>query len=131
MNGVTIGKELAELRAGYPGCNAVVFADLSTGMVLASDTQEKTTQERLDALCEAAHACLMGRDSVNFCAPFFSQTRSAPCICWQSDASGVRCFVKLPEPAGEALCLVASPDENLEHLSKDAVSLLSRIAAEE
>ena len=130
MYGVTIGKELADLRAGYPGCHAVVFADLSTGMVLASGTTEKTTQERLDALCQAGHFCLTGSTTCVMNEGLLVDGGQLPKIAWQADRFGTRCFVKVPDPAAEALCIVASDDTPLDHLTADAIELLSRIAGD-
>lgn len=130
MNGVTIGKELADLRAGYPGCHSVIFADLSTGMVLASSTSEKTTQEKLDALCEAARVCLMGTLNTTMRDALSQRLAVPPTVAWHADDQGVRCYVKLPAPAEEAICIAADDGIPLNRLSEDASALLSRIAGE-
>jgi hypothetical protein len=100
-------------------------------MVLASSTAEKTAQEQLDALCEAAHGCLMGRDATDFTAGLLSDVGAHPVAVWQAAAGGIRCFVKLAEPAGEALCCVADGNIDPDALCRDATALLSRIAVEE
>lgn len=127
---MTISDELAEFRAGFPGCRAVAFADLSTGMVLASSTSEKTTQEWLDALCERAQACLTGAETLDFAAAFGNDKTTQPTLAWQAGPDGLHCYVKLPHPAAEAMCCVMSMDVPLDKLSTDAAYLLTRLASE-
>lgn len=130
MTKVTISEELAEFRAGFPGCFTVAFADLSTGMVLASSTSEKTTQERLDALCERATTCLSSAETAGFVVAFGRDRTCQPTLAWQAELGRVHCFIKLPHPAAEALCCVASMDVPLDKLSTDAAYLLTRLASE-
>ena len=130
VDGVTIGKELADLRAGYPGCHSVIFADLSTGMVLASSTAEKTTQEKLDALCKAARQSLMGAETCALFALVSENNAVNPTVAWHADCHGANCYIKLPAPAGEAICIETDADMPLDRLCEDALNLLSRIAGE-
>ncbi len=130
MRKVTISEELAKFRAGFPGCRTVAFADLSTGMVLASDTSEKTTQERLDALCKRAMACLTNPETADFASAFGLDASAQPTLAWQAEPNEMHCFVKLPNPAAEALCCVASLDVAIDKLSTDAAYLLTRLASE-
>ncbi|MEM9576640.1 MAG: hypothetical protein AAF999_06470 [Pseudomonadota bacterium] len=127
---MTIVKELAALRAGYPGCLAIVFADLTTSMVLASNTAEKTTQEKLDALCEAAQECLLGAEAAGLSGLLEDAGAATPTMVWRAVPDGMRCYLKLPAPAGEALCIALRHDVPIDRLSADAAALLSRIAGD-
>lgn len=127
---MTISEELANLRTGQPGCDAVVFADLSTGMVLAASTAERTTQEKLDALCNEARAYLTGSRVVTLSSKNDPESDLAPDAAWLADADGLRCFLLAPAPAKEAMCLVLSDAEILETFSAHARQVLLRITAE-
>jgi hypothetical protein len=127
---VTIVEELSAFRAGFPGCRVVAFADLSTGMVLAADAAEKTTQEKLDALCEAGNTCLTGTRARVVSRAFAKGTRCFPLQAWQVDQNTVRCFVRMPDPAVEALCFVADATIALDALCREARPLLQRLVTE-
>lgn len=130
MNSVTTGEELAALRHRYPGCFVVVFADLSTGMVLAASTLEKTAQEKLDALGRAAHRCLLGQGASAVAQVLGVGARNRPAMALQAGADEVRCFLRAPAPAVEALCLVLTPEVDLERLLPDATEALLRLTLE-
>lgn len=51
---------LRDLRQTATGCRAVAFADLSTNMVLASETEISVVQEYWDALASKAKDLLTG-----------------------------------------------------------------------
>lgn len=125
---MTIGEELARLRSAHLGCHSVLFADLSTGMVLAASTAQKTAQEKLDFLCQQARACFLvsGTEGSADAPPL----PFVPITVWRADANGLYCFVKAPAPAQEALCIAASADVALDCLCADAGKLLALIAAE-
>lgn len=122
-----MSEELAALRDRVPGCSVVAFADLSTGMVLASSTAEKTTQERLDALCAAGRDMLKG-DAARHMAEGFCE--AAPRVAIHACAGNLNCFIQAPRPAEEALCCVVSPQTPLSELLDAAALLLQRTVSE-
>ena len=130
MKIVTISEELAAFRAGHPGCLVVAFADFSTGMVLASDTAERTTHEKLDALCDAGAACLDDARTLHFADAFAGLACRRPQQVWLVDAHGLKGFFRLEAPASEALCLAVDRAADVGVLGAQALRLLQRIAAE-
>ena len=131
MVNVTMSEELAALRIRIPGCSVVAFADLSTGLVLASSTSHKTTQERLDALCAAARASLLGPSAHKIAEDFAGNAQNTPRVAIHADAHGITCFVRPSVPAQEALCCVLSPESPLDRVVEDAQAFLLRIVAED
>lgn len=127
---VTMSEELAAFRNRMPGCSVVTFADLSTGMVLASSTAQKTAQERLDALCEAARDALTGEISKQIAQHFAADATEAPHVAVQADAERITCFVRAAFPAQEALCCIVSARTPVDVLVKEAQSVLERWVVE-
>ena len=124
---MTITEELAVFSDRFPDCFVVAFADLSTGMVLASHTTEKTTQEKLDALCVLGSACLSGAGATS---GLLDKNDGSALVAWHADEKAVYCFVKAPQPAAEALCLTVGPDVDLNRICSEAKFLLSALARE-
>lgn len=127
---VTISEELAAFREEFPGCVAVAFADLSTGMVLASSTEHKTAQEKMDQLCDTGCTSLLGKDSARVGNLFGAPECRGPSIAWHADSDGLRCFIKAAAPCDEAICLVLSPNVAPAGICDGAARLLHRIAPE-
>lgn len=117
-------------RDRFPDCVVVAFADLSTGMVLAASTEEKTTQEKLDALCEEAFGHLVGSASMAVATEFGSGDAPWPRSLIIASERCLSCLLHAHPPAQEALCLILRDHEALEHVLKDAGALLDRIAAD-
>lgn len=131
MKNVTIGEELAELRNRLAGCEVVAFADLSTGMVLASDTAGKLTQERLDALCSEGRDALTGSFAQIIRRASGDAAQMPLKIAMCGGGGRVSCFVGAPDPAQEALCFLFGGDAtSLEAIPSAAQDVLVRIAAE-
>lgn len=130
MTNVTMSEELATLRDRVPGCSIVAFADLSTGMVLASSTAEKTTQERLDALCANGREALLGAVAQSLAAEFGAGSDSRLHVAIRAGGGSLACFVLAPQPAQEALCCVVSTYAPLDTLIAAATALLERTTTE-
>jgi hypothetical protein len=127
---VTMSEELAAFRDRMPGCSIVAFADLSTGMVLASDTAQKITQEKLDALCADAHAALIGAQRVSLARAFEPHSPQTPDVAVTATRAAKLCFVRAPAASEEALCIVLSPQVAVMPVIEAAKSLLQRTVAE-
>ena len=130
MADVTIGEELMAFRDRFPDCVVVAFADLSTGMVLAASTQEKTTQEKLDALCEDAFAHLVGSASRAVATELGLGDAPWPRSLVTATETCLTCLLHAHPPAREALCLILRDYETLDCVLRDAGQLLDRIAAD-
>jgi len=130
VKNVTISDELAALRDRLTGCEVVAFADLSTGMVLASNTVEKLGQEKLDALCAEGSRALMGpaARALSDASGLADDCSLSMAMC--GHAGSISCFVRAPQPAQEALCFVFQPDAALQEVSSAASEVLARIASE-
>lgn len=127
---IGIGDELAALRAGFPGCNAAVFVDLSAGMVLASSTENPKGQEILDALCSAAQKRLKGPDAYALSQVMSGSDGPSVRTVVQTNVDEVRCFVTAQDAADEAICLIATSDVSLNSLCDAATDLMQKIALE-
>ena len=125
-----MSEELAALRNRVPGCSVIAFADLSTGMVLASSTCRKTTQEKLEALCAAGREALRGDVARQITEGFGNGAPDGPCVALRAEKSGLTCFIHAPMPAEEALCCVVSSLTPLQDLIDAGTALLIRTASE-
>lgn len=126
---MVIKDRLDSFRAGFPGCSVVVFADLSTGMVLAHSTLEKTVQERLDDLCQAAMTCFNFPTSGGDLKAASKQTAHARHAV-QFDAEQLVCFIQSPHCSSEALCVQCDPGTPVRALIGQGADLLAQIEQE-
>lgn len=127
---MTIGEELTGFLERFPACLAVAYADLSTGMVLASRTVEKMAQEKLDALCEIGRDCLLGANASRVLDAFSDPQSRRVHVALHSDTTGFRCFVKVPDPESEAICLLVGGSTLPDGICNGAEHLLRRISVE-
>lgn len=127
---VKISEELAAFRDRVPGCQVVLFADFSTGMVLASSTAEKTTQEKLDALCMQGRAALNDPLALSLAAICDDTDGTAADFAMCADDLSVSCYLRAPAPAQEALCFSIDAPTLSDQVFEDASSLLRRISME-
>lgn len=65
---MTASDTLDHLRAQFPACDLIAYADLSVDMVLATSTDDTVTQERWEALCAMARDALRGGQSSDILA---------------------------------------------------------------
>lgn len=92
-------QKLATVTAGFPAARAVVFADLSSSMVLASQGRAEVTQELLDRLCRQARA--------SFDDPLFGlsvQAFGEPRCAVVMGPETVSVFVRSETDPADALC---------------------------
>ena len=123
---MSIGKEFGDFRARFPSCAIIAFVDLTTAMVLAADTRQKITQEKLDDLCELAFQGLTGRLSTRVKHEFSAYANISIHKCVVGHEDRIECFLRVPEPAGEALCMVLEPDCELDAVIAAGSALLKR-----
>lgn len=130
LDRMTINEELIAFRSQFPDCSVMIFADLSTGLVLAASTAVKTTQEKLDALCVEGCDLLMGQQARAVSAGFSTVGQSGIDVAVCADLAGVKCFVRAPLPAHEMFCFVLGGNTAVEALLSDARGLLAHLVAE-
>lgn len=116
-----VANQLDTLREESIGSRAVAFADLSTRMILVTDTQSNLTREKLDALCEQA-ASVLGVDGT-------ATLGASPCrMALLADNSSVRLFLRATDEPNDVLCCVCAPNVDLDDLVVKATECLSRIS---
>jgi len=114
---------LDELRETNPGCRMVAYADLSTHMVLVTDSGTTQPREVLDALCDEA-AALLGTKG----APPIGAAPGTTAV-WATPAS-LRVFLRAPDEPQDVLCCVCAPDVNVGKFVANAFACLDRISSE-
>ena len=114
--------ELDQLRDTIPGCQMVAFADMSTHMILVTDSGTSHPREVLDALCDEA-AALLGTKG----APALGDQPSEAAV-WATQAS-LRVFLRAPDEPNDVLCCVCAPNVNVGKLMAGAGACLDRISS--
>lgn len=126
---MSIAARLDGLRHEVPGCEALAFADLSTGLVLCSSSGQKRPQEWFDHLCQTAMDLLDGdfarQASVMLCVDRASEMRQAIQIVHRE----LRLFLRSEVAPNEALCCVCETDVAVDDLAARARALLRDIGA--
>ena len=93
-----------------PDLRLVAFADLAAGMVLASKSHQKVTQETLDQLCNEARAFLSS-DANNLLHKMNERSDAAQMgLAWHGECSHI--FIGSPSDPTEALLIVAENPAN-------------------
>lgn len=97
-----ISESLDALRGKFPECMTVAFADISTGMVLASSSQDHLNQEHLDALCTTAADMLSGETAQRIATVFVGNEAIQQAVIFEKLEVGV--FLKSVYSPSDALC---------------------------
>ncbi|MCV3273124.1 hypothetical protein [Roseobacter sinensis] len=126
---MAVQDRLDDLRARFPGCRIVAFADLSTGLVFAASTAERVGQERLDALCADATQQLDSAATQAVSEHVF-QTQLAPAGSISIGSQVVTCVVSLPDRGAEALCMTCDRTVRVVELMRAAADVLSDLCEE-
>lgn len=114
--------ELDRLRASFAECGTIAFADLSTQMVLVTDSAADLPREALDRLCGEASLMLGAGKS-----PAPGHTDGTTAVV--SQAEGLRIFMRASDVPSDALCCVCAPGLDLTAFLADARACLDRISA--
>lgn len=96
-------EDLDALRSQFPKCETLAFADLSTDMVLLTNSDTPRAREALNALCAAA-AQSLGRPGT----PNFGDSESDTALIATRDELTI--FLRAPNEPGDVLCCVCAPD---------------------
>jgi hypothetical protein len=114
--------ELDALRNANQGCEMLAFADLSTQMILVTDTAANAPRETLDRLCNEAMTMLgAGRKVV-----LGEEPSTAALV---ANSEGVRVFLRAEEEPNDVLCCVCAPELDVEAFVADARERLNRISS--
>ena len=112
---------LDDLRNANPGCQMVAFADMSTDMILVTDSGTSQPREVLDALCREAGAVLGKKGKTQF------GEHPGSVAVWATQAS-LRVFLRAPGEPNDVLCCVCAPNVNVGKLVANASACLDRIS---
>ena len=113
--------ELDALKNGDAACEMIAFADLSTKMILVTDSAASRPREVLDALCHEAATLLGGRN-----APILG-TKPVNSAIWATQSS-VRVFLRAPGEPNDVLCCICAPNVNVGKFVARAAQCLDRIS---
>lgn len=114
--------ELDALRNKFSGCRALAFADLSTKMILITDSDSNLRREALDALCGEA-AVLFGTKG----APAFGDQQSNNASV--TSPSAFRTFVRAANEPNDVLCCICDPDLDVAVFVAEARACVNRISS--
>jgi len=116
--------ELDALREKYQGCTALAFADLSTKMILVTDSGSNLRREALDALCAEA-ALLLGATGKPALA-------DRPCdLASVASAAQFRVFLRAGQEPNDVLCCICGPGLDTDAFVADAHACLNNISGGE
>lgn len=117
-----VADELDTLHEKFEACEMLAFADLSTQMILVTNTETSYRREKLDMLCAEATLMLGSKKKRAF--------GDAP-----SDAAFVagkdqlRIFLRAAGEPTDVLCCVCSPDIDVTTFLADARPCLDKISS--
>ncbi|SFJ88998.1 hypothetical protein [Jannaschia pohangensis] len=117
-----VAELLDGLTARHGACRVVAYADLSSRMVLVTNSAASTPREALNALCKEAAAALQDN-------PLTPPETCDVAITTAPDR--VQVFLRLPTEDSEALCCICDPHLDLSAFVEEARDCLVRIAAPE
>ena len=116
--------ELDALRDRFEGCTALAFADLSTKMILVTDSGSNLRREVLDALCAEA-AFLLGANGTPALAEQPSDKASV------TNPSQMRVFLRAEQEPNDVLCCICNSKLDADAFVADASASLDRISGGE
>ncbi|PJI86233.1 hypothetical protein BC777_2601 [Yoonia maricola] len=116
--------ELDALLEKFEGCTALAFADLSTKMILVTDSGSNLRREALDALCAEA-AVLLSADGTPVLADKPSDMASV------TSPSQLRVFLRAQQEPNDVLCCICSAELDADAFVADAGACLDRISGNE
>ncbi len=115
---MNISESLTALRHKFSDCMTVAFADISTGMVLSSSSQDHLNQEHLDALCATATDMLSGDTARRISTVFDDASDVQQAIIFEATEIGI--FLKSAHGSSDALCCACRPSIDLAEFLRHA-----------
>ncbi len=113
---------LDALHSKFDECETVAFADLSTQMVLITNSDANHRREVLDRLCAEA---AMALGTVKKPAAFGERPSSAAFIATNDQ---LRIFLRAPNEPADVLCCVCKPGVDVASFLSDARPCLAKIS---
>ena len=116
-----VAEVLDKLHDRYPGCETLAFADLSTKMVLITNSTTTFRREGLDSLCSEA-ALAFGTGG----APTIGENDAMTAFVATRDQ--LRIYIRDAREPNDALCCVCSHDVAVDSFLNDARACLQEIS---
>jgi hypothetical protein len=128
---MSVAELLNDFRCDVPGCEAVAFADLATGLVLCASSGRKQPQEWFGRLCRGASELLDAEFARKASALLLGDGAQGARQAIQVADGEVRLFLRSEAEPNEALCCVCRPDVAVDLLVERARALLGHISTTE
>ncbi|MEL6682717.1 MAG: hypothetical protein AAFQ09_08730 [Pseudomonadota bacterium] len=112
---------LDALQSSFAGCETLAFADLSTQMILVTNSATTSPREALDALCKEAALTLGTKGTI----AIGSDQSTAAIIAGEDQ---LRVFMRASEEPADVLCCVCQPDVDVAGFIPAARACLEQIS---
>lgn len=119
-----VGDELDALQGKYEGCTALAFADLSTKMILVTDSRSNLPREALDSLCAEAVLLLGGKGK-----PALAEKPGK--MASVATSGQLRVFLRSEQEPNDVLCCICGPMMDADAFIADAQACLSVISGDD
>ncbi|MEM0934690.1 MAG: hypothetical protein AAF646_03765 [Pseudomonadota bacterium] len=113
--------ELGALRAAFPGCSIIAFADLEARIVLVSSSASTARRDTLDGMCSSAVAM--------FAAAERAGEHAADTVL-RSQNGSLEVALRDPVRRDDALCAICAPETDLDGYLLRARAVLDALAQE-
>ncbi|WP_296371690.1 hypothetical protein [Yoonia sp.] len=113
--------DLDALQDRHAGCETVAFADLSTQMVLVTNSQTQLRRETLDMLCAEAAIVLGDAKMVMLGA-------NPGNVAFVATKNQLRIFLRSESEPSDVLCCVCAPNLDVPGFLSDARPCLEKIS---
>ena len=113
---------LDSLQGDFPGCETLAFADISTKMILVTNSEVSSPREILDALCAEAALTLGKKGQITVGAD-----KSTMAIV--SGNQQMRVFLSASQEPSDVLCCVCEPDFDVTEFLPAARACLEQISS--
>lgn len=120
---------LKECRQSLPGCTALALADLSTNMMLKSNSESPIPQEVWDALVDEAARVLAGPDTADLNAAMDPTDQAGLRYVVGLDATAAHLFLVSRAEPQLGFILICHRDVDAAALLSDAMTYLEQVAA--
>ena len=112
---------LDALQNKFAGCETVAFADLSTQMILVTNSETQYRRETLDMLCAEAALALGSKNK-----PMLGD--QAGDAAFVATRNQLRIFLRASQEPSDVLCCVCAPDIDIAGFLSDARPCLEKIS---
>lgn len=113
--------ELDALHHKFAGCDTIAFADISTQMILVTNTDTRYRREALDMLCAEAALALGARNT-----PMLGDQESD--AAFVATKNQLRIFLRAQAEPTDVLCCLCAPDIDVTDFLSHARPCLEKIS---